>query len=303
MRGYADLPVCIDLPGPLAAEVARYVESEAGWQVVSSDGPLQPVLTIAGTATTQPCVVVTDAPADPALVRDALRAGAVDVVAWPEERARLLDAPGRLRRNRGKPRIGRSPGLLRVAGARGGAGTSTVALATAAAVAWAGGRALVVGGDDLLRLAGCGPWVGPGAAEIGLLGDQASEEIAGIARGVPGVPGLEVLGGYGMVADVAGWPYDLVVCDTRTDGLAAAGLVVGCADASLAAVPPHGRVVIVEHGPLDRRGVQRSLGRSPSGWLPYSARVARAGSAGRVPSALPGTWLDALRRALRDGTG
>ena len=300
MRGYADLPVCIDLPGQLGAEITRYVESEAGWQVVSGDGPLRPVLTIAGAATAQPCVVVTAAPADPALVRDALRAGALDVVAWPEERARLLDAPRRLRRDHGERRGRPIPALLRVAGARGGAGTSTVALAVAAAVAWAGGRALVVGGNDLLRLAGRGAWTGPGAAEISLLGDQAHEEVAAVAAAVPGVPGLQVLGGGGTVTDVAAWPYELVVCDARTEGLAEAELVVGCADSALASVPPHPRVVVVEHGPLDRAGVQRSLGRPPSGWLPYSARVARAGSAGRVPSALPGTWLHALRRAVHD---
>ena len=97
-----------------------------------------------------------------------------------------------------------------------------------------------------------------------------------------------------------GWPYDLVVVDAG--GMEAVDLVVAAADGSLTEVGPEVDVLVVEHGPLDRAGVRRRLGRAPAGWLPYSARVARAGLAGRVPSALPGSWVAALRKALAAGT-
>ncbi|MDQ3538164.1 MAG: hypothetical protein M3415_05145, partial [Actinomycetota bacterium] len=167
MRRLEDLPVCVELPGALGEEVAAYVEGEAGWQVVGNDGPLMPVLTVAaslrpGVAT----VVVTDGPPDQAAVHNALLGGALDVVAWPRERARLLEAPLRIRATA----AGRNaPAVCRVAGAGGGAGTSTIALTVAALAGWAGRRALVVGGDDLLALAGMPPWPGPGAAELAVL--------------------------------------------------------------------------------------------------------------------------------------
>lgn len=295
MSRFADLPVCIELPGALGQEVTRFVESEAGWHVVAPGGPLRPALTVADHVGPGPCVVVLPGAADATSVRDAMLAGAVDVVAWPADRDRLLDAPRRLRR---EP-LGRSgPGLLRIAGARGGAGTSTIALTVAAAVAWSGGRALVVGGDDLTALAGVGVWRGAGATEVAALGEQAAEEIGGLAVAVDGVRGLAVLGGGAAVSDVAGWPYDLVVLDTRTDGLAQAQVVVGCADATVRRIPREAAALVVDHGPLDRAAVVRCLGRQPHGWLPHSARVARVGSAGRVPSALPGSWVSAVRTAL-----
>ena len=296
MERFADLPVCVDLPGRLGQEVAAYVEAEAGWQIVAGDGPLAPAFTLrppgAGPGRS---VAVVPAPVSPQAVREALLAGALDVIAWPDERERLLDVPGRIRREPGT--ASRTP-VLRVGGCRGGVGASTVALATAAMVAWSGRRALVVGDDAMLRLAAAAPWVGPGSAELAVLGEQGASEVERIARCVAGVDGLAVLGGGWMPDDVEGWPYDLVVMDVGAAGAAGAGVVVGAADAAVAAAPPDAAVVVVEHGPLDRAGVERCLGRAPNGWVPYSNRVARAGSAGRVPAALPGSWLQSLRRAL-----
>lgn len=307
MERYADLPVCIDLPGRLGQEVAAYAEAEAGWQIVTDGAALVPAFTLvaagagASTATATAAgavrrVAVVAAPADPDVVRSALLAGAIDVIAWPDERERLLQLP---RRVHSSAAPATSTPVLRVGGCRGGVGTSTVALAAGAAVAWSKGRALVVGGDSMLRLSGSRPWVGPGSVELTALGVNAAQEVERLAVAVAGVEGLSVLGGGSVQGGIVDWPYDLVVVDGGAAGLADAGLVVAAADASVAAAKgTSAPVVVVEHGPLDRAGVSRCLGREPAGWLPYSHRVARAGSAGRVPSALPGSWVEALRGAL-----
>jgi hypothetical protein len=296
MHRSADLPVAIALPGRLGAEVSAFVESEGGWQVVAVDGPLVPALVLSdGVRADGPCVVVSDVPLPAERVRDALQAGAVDVVVWPDERERLLAAPGLLR-----PLGTAAPAtaVLRVGGCRGGVGTSTVALAIGATVAWAGGRALVVGDEPLARLAGLAPWRGPGTAELAALGRFAAHEVTAVARDVPGVPGLQLVAGGGGVTDTSGWPYDLVVADVGVAGSGAAMVVVGAADASLVAGAQADVVLVVAHGPLDRSGVRAALGRAPDGWLPYAHRVARAGSTGRVPSALPGSWVAAMTAAV-----
>lgn len=295
VHAHPDLPVCVDLFGRLGAEVAAFAEAEAGWQVVTADGPLVPAFTMAAQVRgTTPTVVVVAAAVEPAQLRDTMLAGAVDVVVWPDERERLLAAPERIVRAVSGP----STPLLGVAGARGGAGTSTVALTIAGAVAWAGGRALCVGGAGLLRLAGLARWEGPGTAEVLALGRHAAQEVPALAREVPGVPGLAVLGGGGSVPAAESWPYDLVVNDLGTDAAQPADVMVATADASVEAAAGAGVVLVVEHGPLDRSAVAARLGRAPAAWLPYSNRVARAGCAGRVPSALPGSWVHAVQQGL-----
>lgn len=296
MQRFADLPVCVEVPGRLGDEVTAFAEAEAGWQVVGGAGPLVPVLTVAAQVVPgAACVVVREGPLPPDEVREALLAGALDVISWPADRGRLLSLPARLR-----PAALAPPApVLRIGGARGGVGTSTVALAVGATVAWSGRSALVVGDTGLVRLAGVGPWHGPGLAEVSALGAEAAEEVGGVARAVPGVAGLSVLAGAnGSSLVPSGWPFDLVVVDVGAGAASSCDLVVGAADRSLEDVPAGAGVVVVEHGPLDRAGVRRCLGRAPSGWLPYSARVARAGLAGRVPSALPGSWVSALRKVL-----
>lgn len=301
MRRFQDLPVSIDLPSRLTEEVTAFVETEAGWQVVGADGPPAPVLRIASSVGGGgPTVVVVDGAPGARLVRDLLLAGAVDVVAWPEDRQRLLEAPQRVV---AAPTAARGPRLVRVGGAAGGAGTSTVALALGGLAAWSGRRALVVGDDDLGVLCGVDDWQGPGAVELAALDpDDAAAEVDGLALPVAGVPGLRCLGGGGAaVAHVAGWPTDVVVADRRV-AAAAADLVVARPDACLRGVGGAPAVVVGDR-PLDRAGVRRVLGRDPACVLPWSPRVARAGLRGRVPSALPGAWLRRLRplaeRALR----
>lgn len=300
MEFQRDLPVCIDLPGRLGAEVAAFAEAEAGWQVVAADGPLVPLFTVGARVRGDGATaVVLDSRPDAVALRDLMLAGALDVIVWPEERDRLLRVPERVARETG--RGGTTP-LLTVAGTRGGVGTSTVALTIAATVAWSGGQALCVGDRGLVRLAGLGAWEGPGLPAVVTLGRHAVAELPALAREVPGVPGLAVLGGGGELGEAAGdastWPYDLVVHDqgaTLDDG---ADVMVAGADAAVEAAAQAAVVLVVEHGPLDRGAVAGKLGRSPEAWLPYSHRVARAGSVGRVPSALPGSWVAAVRHGL-----
>lgn len=297
-----DLPVVVDLPGRLGEEVAAFVEVEAGWQVVSPAGPLAPVLELTtAPRADRPCVVIVEGPVQAEEARAALLGGALDVIAWPDDRARLLEAPLRIHAT---PRNGSGPPVLRVAGCGGGVGTSTVALAVGGLLAWSGRATLVVGDDDLLRLCGVGPWSGPGASELGQLdAPSAALEVASLARPVPGVNGLAVLGGGGAaISGVAGWPVQAVVLDLRAPRrLAGVDLVCARPDAGLGALdgqPADLPIVVVGDGPLDQAGVRRRLGRPPAAWLPESVRVARAGVAGRVPAGLPGGWLGTLRAAL-----
>lgn len=321
----ADLPVAVELEGVLGDEVRAYVEGEAGWQVVAEDGPPKPVLTITDAAgAARPCVVVVDGPPTTEQVRGALLEGALDVLGWPDDRARLLEAPLRARPTR---RDGSGPALLRLAGSAGGVGTSTLALACGGLLAWQGGEVIVVGGEDLLRLCGMSPWSGPGAMQVAALDPgQAGSEVPALARRVPGVDRLRVLGGGAAIASTTGWPASAVVVDLGVSPLAGhppeGGLwlgeavggtdaFVGGADAvdvliarpdaglrAAAAAPGEVPVLVVGDGPVDRAGVRRALGRSPVGTLPASARVARAGVSGRVPSGLPGTWLAKVATVL-----
>lgn len=295
MHRFADLPVAVDLPPDLSRDVSAFVEAEAGWQVVDSGGPLVPALHLTATPSQdRRCVVIATAATPLPELRSALLGGAIDVITWPDERHRLLEAPARLP---DETSSAHGPAVLRIAGARGGVGCSTVALAAAACVAWSGRRALIVCDSDALSLIGMSHWPGAGTAELAALGPQAAAEVAGVTKPVPGVEGLSVLGGGRDLAGVGGWPYDLVVVDAGT-AAEGADVTVARADGAVAAAGDSTVVLVVEHGPLDRAGVRRRLGRRPTGWLPYSARVARAALAGRVPSALPGSWVKSVRCAL-----
>jgi hypothetical protein len=89
------------------------------------------------------------------------------------------------------------------------------------------------------------------------------------------------------------------VLDLRADGGDRADVVCARPDAHLgAAADLPGGVLLVGDGPLDAAQVRGALGRPPLGAVPVSARVARAGALGRVPSALPGSWLKVLRTVL-----
>lgn len=322
MLRLADLPVSVELPGALGQELTRFVEAEAGWQVVAPAGPPLPVLVLAAQPQPgRPCVVVVAGRPTADDIREGLLAGALDVIGWPEGRARLLDVP--LRFTEPAPR-GPLPAVLRVVGTAGGAGTSTVALALAGLCAWSGRRTVVVGGEDLLALCGGAGWSGPGVAALQALGPGgAAVEFPAVTRPVPGVRGLRVLSGEGnALPEPTGWPVDVVVTDQRAalpppsphSSIVPAARSSAAApkqgDALVVVTRPDGTarlaaglartaaVLVVGQGPLDRLGVRRVLGRSEDAWLPASARVARAGLLGRVPSSLPGTWVALLRHTV-----
>ncbi len=312
-----DLPVVVDLPGRLGEEVSAFVEIEAGWQVVGAGGALEPVLELTGAPRAgRPFVVVKEGGVGAEEVRAALLDGALDVISWPEDRARLLEAPLRIHATH---RQAAGPSVLRVAGAGGGVGTSTIALAIGGLLAWSGKKTVVVGDEDLLRLCGLGPWAGPDASTASRPGSAApaagsgSEELGdrrvgdpepfALARPLPAVEGLSVLGGGGSaVRSTVGWPADAIVVDLRAPRhLAGADLLCARPDSGIAvleAAPKDVPVIVVGDGPLDQLAVRRRLGRAPIAWLPQSARVARAGLAGTVPSGLPGSWLKILRTGL-----
>lgn len=278
-----DLPVVVALPAPLDAEVTAWVEHDLGWQIVDPGAGLAPVLALSDQAVgPMSWVAVTDGPPSVDAVRRHLTAGAVDVLGWPDDRHRLpaVAADVTARRAR-QPRTA----VWTVAGAAGGVGVSTTALAVGGLLAWSGAAVLVVGGPALADLSG----VRPAHTDAP---DRPSH------APVRAVPGLSVA----VVADdgaTTPWAGDVLVVDGGTRAPAAADLIVARADGALRRARAAGRpVVLVEGGPLGPREVRRVLGTDPLVTLPWSQRVARAGVLGRVPQGLPGSWLRTLRSGL-----
>jgi hypothetical protein len=283
-----DLPVTVALPAPLSTQVATWVERDLGWQVVDAAGVLAPALALADrTCGALPWIAVTDGPPAAEHVRRHLTSGAVDVVGWPQDRLRIPLLAAQI--EQGRDAADTETSRLTVAGVAGGVGTSTIALAIGGLLAWSGAAALVSGDTDLLALAGV---AGPGGSRH----DAAPTAAAPAA--VPGVAGLSVVGRGADVAAGA-WSGDVVVVDAGTAVTSDATLVVSRSDRGLRRAGAFGRpVVIVGDQPLVARDARRLLGAPPLVRLPLSARVARAGLEGRVPAALPGTWLRELRAGL-----
>lgn len=276
-----DLPVAVLLPPPLDQQVAAWVERDLGWQVVDPTGSLPPALALATAACeTLPWIAVTDGRPPDDTVTALLREGAEDIVAWPDDRARIPLIARRIdlhrRETAGGPR-------LVVAGIAGGVGTSTVALAVGGLLAWRGASALVIGGDGLLALAGV----------------DGERSASGSHTPVPGVGGLSVAARHADSAAVA-WSGDVTVVDAGTRVTADITLVVARADGSLRRAGRLDQPVLVNgDAPVGPGDIPRLLGRQPLARLPHSARVARAGLHGRVPTALPGRWLATVGDALR----
>lgn len=277
----SDLPVSVDLPDPLGGQVIAWVERDLGWQVVEPGGLLRPVLALA-TAPQDgvPWIAVLDGSADDDRAMTLLAAGAEDVIGWPDERDRIALAATRLDVGRARP--ARGPRLT-VAGAAGGVGTSTVALAVGGLLAWSGASVLVAGDDALPVLAGV----------------DDHRATSGAHAPVDGVPNLSVAGRRADASTVP-WAGDVVVVDDGTRASPSTTLVVARPDAWLRRAADTGRpVVVIGDQPLRARDVRTLLGETLLVQLPSSIRVARAGAAGRVPTSLPGRWLAQLGDALR----
>ncbi len=175
---------------------------------------------------------------------------------------------------------------MRVVGSAGGVGTTTVALALGALVAWAGRQCLVVGRGDVPV-----PEVRTVAAEV--LGGHRAWAAAVDVPGVPGLRAVRTGDPPGRVAPPAGVQ---VVVDGGVDGPGDV-LVVRRDRPGLAAVARSGAgaVVVVDTGP---RAVREVVALAPGRGLavvPHSARVARLHDAQRLPGSLPGSVLAPLR--------
>ncbi|MFA9432386.1 hypothetical protein [Egicoccus sp. AB-alg2] len=304
------LPVRLRLAAPMEERVRSWVEGVLGWQPVDGDADtlVPPRLCLVDVAAARadaslaeypdlPVVLLAEEGEHPGdVAAAALRARPVATLCWPADRDRLQDAAlGGLR----TPRPATTgPRLVRVGGAAGGVGTSTVAAALAGLFGWQGEAALAVLGPaapvgdvrtvSVDALASAGLW------------SQASP-LAGVATGrAVRLPGRDV-GALALadpavdvcVVDAGVDPdVDVLVCRADTAGLAAARATTAAA------------VVVIGVGPAPRQAVQEACGPRRRVHLPRSARVARAGLLGRVPAGLPGSWLRPLlpltRRAGTD---
>jgi hypothetical protein len=288
------LPVRLRLAGPHAEAIRRWLASVAGWQEVTDDAALIPprlqVADVPGlrdSGEAEPdgtsCVLlVTDEDTAAAAAAAALRADAI--IVWPGDRDDLPAIGGEL--------TGQQPTHerreLRVGGASGGVGTTTVALGIAGLAAWALGPVLVLGHGEI-------PIPSPRALAHD---DLAGPGTWGAATTAPGLPGLRVvrLPGPPGSAPVDPGPATLVVRDAGVDADVdvlvlrrdAAGL--DALERSAAAIS-----VLVETGPASQRLVSVAAGRRRVVAVGWSSRVARAGLNRRIPTGLPGTWLASLR--------
>jgi hypothetical protein len=292
------LPVFLDLGGPHAEGVRRWIEGVLGWQAVAGDtADLVPAAIRLSDLDSAPApspagrsiptvLLVGEADAAPSAAAAASRSRPDLVLAWPQERERLAPAVDALLA--ASRRSGSTGRVIRVGGAAGGTGTSTVTLALAGLSAWSGLRSLAAVGTtapvgEVVTVTGSAleaPDLWQRATP--LPGTQRARAVRVVAdqRPLPDPPSgdLEV-----AVLDVGvGTDVDVLVCRPDAAGLDAAA-------ATTAAV-----VVVVGDGPAPASAVRRACGGRRRLTLPRSARVERAGLHGRVPAALPGRWLRVL---------
>jgi hypothetical protein len=302
----AAVPVALELSGRHAASVRRWVEGVLGWQPVDDDpaGPVPPAIRLAdhhpagspSAGAALPLLLIVDddasAPSAAALVH---ATGPDAVLPWPSGRDRLPEVVAALLRR--PQRGGSGPRVLRVGGAAGGVGTTTVTLALAGLLGWQGHGTLA-----LVRPPAAVPalHVVPGEA-VGAVDLWArADELPAVPRGrVLGIAGGEVPApaDHRIAAAVidAGVDDDVDVLVCRPD---AAGLARLAATTAAA-------VVLVGAGPASPKDLVWAAGGRAGVAVPWSSRVARAGLHGRVPGSLPGRWLRRLAplvSSARDGS-
>lgn len=288
------LPVRLGVDARLATQLVPHLEGALGWQVTHGD-ELPAALALVGVRT-EPSPV----PGIPwvLLVRDddppgraaACAVGASAVLRWPDDRDRLATVAAELLHRTGPLDPGTTH--VRIGGAAGGVGTTTVALALGGLLAWHGHPTLVVASGDVPVTDV--PVVAPAALAAHRTWDAAAP-VAGVPhlrvvatgpgdRARPAVPdGTIVLRDDGVTTDV-----DLLVCCRDRAGVAALdGAVAGAA-------------VVSGRGALPADAWMRATrGRARQVHVDWSARVARAGAVRRVPTSLPGRWLAALAPLAR----
>lgn len=291
------LPVLLRFGRPDAARVVAWLEGVLGWQPVEADaGGLLPRVTIADVAGGPdgdepghgvPTILLVSADDPPLAVAEAVRRSRpAAVLSWPDGREALVAAVSDLVA-RARP-VATDEVTLRVGGAAGGVGTTTVALALGALGAWGHGSTLVL-------TSGVVPVATPRTVEPDALsGPRTFDE----ASPVPGVPGLRVVRTTTPAVAVAvdPGPAAVVVRDVgvRDD---ADVLVLRRDAAGIAALErsPAAVAVVLDDGLAPTGAVTGAAGGRPTIVLPRSVRVARAGLLQRVPTALPAAYLRALR--------
>lgn len=290
----AATPVLLDLRGGTREVVRRAVEGHLGWQLVDDDPaslvPPRLRLVDVGTRATSPVpTVLLIQPDDPPIevARAAVRLRPDGVLAWPADADALVIAATTAMATRpASSDLART--VLRVGGAGGGVGTTTVAAALAGIAGWTGRASLLVAGPDL-TLPPTTPTVVPDAltaidlwqraAPVPGVGTLRAVRVTSPAHGArPTDHRVELAVLDDGVAD----DVDILVC--RPDGRGLAALHRTTA----------GAVVVVGTGPVTRTELAAALGPRPRVELPWSARVARAGVAGRLPGSLPGSYLRRL---------
>ncbi|WP_052665448.1 hypothetical protein [Nitriliruptor alkaliphilus] len=288
----AAVPVALDLRGRAAEAVRRAVEAH-GWQAVdeATAALVPPVVRLADVAApagdgTPTVLLVAADDAAPVAASACLRLQPTAVVPWPDEDGVLVDIV--LAATSAPRRATSSAALLRVGGAAGGVGTTTVALALAGLAAWRGQPTLVTSGDAVLLPSGT-PGIDPSALTAPDLWSRASA--------IEGVPGARAV-------RTSSPPFDATVSDPS---VATAVLDLGVADevdvlvlrpdaAGAAALErtAAAAVVVVGDGPVAPRALTAAVGARRRVDLPWSHRIARAALVGRVPAALPGRAVRAL---------
>lgn len=290
--GAGALPVRLMVDSRLHSQLAAHVEGTLGWQVTHGD-ELPAALALVGVGAPPVAGVASvllvrdDDPPDRA-ARSA--ADAAVVLRWPDERAHLEEVAAQLVDRTGRDAPALPP--IRLGGAAGGVGTTTVALALGGLLAWHGRPTLVVASGDV-------PLPDVPAVDAAALSAHRTWDAA--AR-VAGVPGLRV------VATTPGPRAPVAVPDAtivlRDDGVAVDVDVLVCArdragltalDATAAAA-----AVVVDRGVVPPAAwVRATRGGTRQVHLDWSARVGRAGVVRRVPSSLPGRWLAKLAPLAR----
>lgn len=296
-NGLEALPVALSLGGRDAARVTAWVEGVLGWQpVVDATGlpprvQLRDVAAEDGSGSGVPTVLLVAGGDDPRTVATAVCAAQPDeVLAWPDDRDTL---PGVVAGLLARPHPAADDADdLRVGGAAGGVGTTTVALALGALAAWQQGPVLaVVHGSVPLAMART-------IETDALAGGRTWEE----AQPVPGIPGLRVVHADAPPTDVTILPpgeattvvRDLGV-DEEVDVLVVRRDATGVAAVrrSVAAA-----VVLVDDGVAPLGALRDAARGRRLLTVPRSVRVARAGYLRRVPAALPGGFLRELAPIL-----
>jgi hypothetical protein len=293
------LPVAIEVRGALLDPLRRTAEGVLGWQVVDevTASLVPPAVRLVDTDAVRrdgtPIVLLCTGDDDPVAAAEATARLVPDaVVGWPATDAMLSAAVGRAAAT---PRAtAPSAATVRVGGAGGGVGTTTVALTLAGIAAWRGATVLLASGDGVLLPTGA-PAVDPGAltapdlfvraaAVRGVVGARAVRTIAPVLDAEVRDPTVGVVVLDVGVADEV----DVLVLRPDATGLAALERTAAAA------------VVVTGTGPVPGHVLTAAIGRRRRVDAPWSHRVARAALVGRVPAALPGRFVRSLAGLVPD---